>query len=615
MNAARESRALALAGLALAACYVVLHPYRGIAGDALIYVTHEWAGRPGGALAADMLLAHDRQTALTLFSPFIRVFLALAPVALAAKAAATLAILLWCGGVAALVLQLARVAGLSRRAALAMAALIAVAPLGYSASPAFSAGEYLAIPRPFAEAFALACVAALIGGRRVAAAGFGLVSALFHPLVGATCLAMLALTPLVARPRLMLLAAAGATIVWLIAAGVLPRFDAEWRALLEGRAYYLFLAQSPPTFWADLVWRVALVAMAARVATGDARRFLIALLVACGVALLLSAIADLSGAILLIEAQPWRMTWLLAVVAPACAIIVALRGGSSLTLACLACAFTWRESLLVCVAFSAAAHALASRERAAPAYLARLFWLFAVTGWALFVALPLAHLAQAVVNAPPDYDFDAHLLWGVSPFAAPLALALHIWRDGRLRLGAPLLALGIALLFPLHDGRSHFDRAVESQDAPQALRALRLATDASVLWIGGGKETWFWLDRVNWGAGIQGSSVVFSRDLAQIWSDRAKALVGLALEPPSFIDHRLPRTAAPAPTSESLRAICARADAPALIVTSLADGEMAPAGAGVVDAPASFTLDPVGERLVIRRRSSLALYDCAAERP
>jgi hypothetical protein len=91
-----EKLSLALLALALFALYLVTHPYRGVHGDALIYVTRSWA--PSAIVEGDMLFAHERQTALTLYGVLLQLFNTLLPVADAARALAICGVGVWFAG-------------------------------------------------------------------------------------------------------------------------------------------------------------------------------------------------------------------------------------------------------------------------------------------------------------------------------------------------------------------------------------------------------------------------------------------------------------------------------------------------------------------------------------
>ena len=247
----RERRpALLLVSLALFAAYLVTHPYRGVFSDALIYVTQAWA--PEAILRGDMLFAHETQTGLTIFRPLMAFALKLMPVAEAARAVAFFGVAIWWVGLMTLFAALARAAELAPSAALAMAALVCIAPLGYSAGSTFMPGEFLAIPRPFAEGFALMGLAALLRGR-VILSGAAFVAALaFHPLMGlAACAAAFVFVSRsdariwAAAVFALLVAGVGALAGWPLFDRLTAPWDPAWRALLREHTSYLFMSEAP----------------------------------------------------------------------------------------------------------------------------------------------------------------------------------------------------------------------------------------------------------------------------------------------------------------------------------------------------------------------------------
>ncbi len=617
---------LSFLSLALFSLYLVTHPYRGVLGDALIYVTRAWA--PPALVQSDMLFAHELQTSLTLYGALLRALIAIMPVAEAARLLALCGVTLWFVGLLALTHALARQARLSAGAALAMAALVVLAPLGYSAGSSFTAGEFLAVPRPMAEGFALIAFAAMLDGRRAVGLVALLASAAFHPLMGLAGASVAFIWAAKCDRRFWLLfilgagvALAGAALGLPILSGLLISFDADWLALLRIRTSYLFLSQAPTAFWVDLLLRGVILLIAWRESVARVRAFFGAALIASAGSVLLSLIfADLWPSLLITQLQPWRVLFVPAIVAPAALALIAVRGQGRpirITLGFIACAYMTRDAALISMAFSLGALAFHFRARAtmSSARMKSLLWIIAAAAWISFDLLHLIALAQVFAEAPRDDVFQWSYLWALRPLSLPLAVLVVFVALRMSRLSASLAALlalaAVGLAVQLFDDRTPWDRSLEAQDAPQFIKALPEG-DGPVLWLGLGKEAWYWLRRSNWVAPVQASSIVFSRDLARVWSERTRFLIEQRVYAPDVLGNRVtPGAMLLAPGV--VDAICARSDAPSAIVAPLPHGAETPAKARRIAAPATSFFIQTDDSPRFEQIDSYALWRCAQE--
>ena len=610
--------------LALFSLYLVTHPYRGVLGDALIYVTRAWA--PPALVQGDMLFAHEHQTSLTLFGALLRALIAILPVAEAARLLALCGVALWFVGLLAFTLALARQARLSPAMALAMAALVGLAPLGYSAGSSFTAGEFLAVPRPMAEGFVLIAFAAMLDGRRAAGLVALLAAAAFHPLMGLAGAAVAFIWAASCDRRVWLLAVvgagaalAGAALGLPVLSNLLISFDADWLALLRTRTSYLFLSQAPTAFWVDLLLRGAILLIAWRGSEARVRAFFGAVLIASAGAVLLSLIlADLWPSLLITQLQPWRVLFVPAVIAPAALALIAAREQgrrTRITLGFLACAYMTRDAAMISMAFSlgALAHHFSARATMASARVEALLWIVTAAAWISFDLIHLMTLAQIFAETPRDKVLQWSYLWALRPLSLPLAMLVVFVSLRATRPSASFAALlalgGVSLAFQLFDDRTPLDRSLEAQGAPEIINALP-AGDGPVLWLGLGKEPWYWLRRSNWVAPVQASSIVFSRDLALAWSERTRFLIDRQVYAPDVLGNRV----TPGPTAlapEAIEAICARRDAPAAIVVPLQSGAETPPKARRVAAPAPSFVMRTGDSLRFDQIDSYAVWRCA----
>lgn len=619
-----ERLSLALLGLALFALYVVTHPYRGVHGDALIYVTRAWA--PRAIVDGDMLFAHEHQTALTLYGVLLRLFNTLLPVAEAARALAICGVAVWFAGLLAFTRALAFAAYLPARVSLAMAALVALAPLGYSAGSSFMAGEFLAVPRPFAEGFVLIAFASMLKGRWVAGALALLVAAAFHPLMGAAGAAVAFIWLALGDRRLWLVALAGAGLALAGAAmgapylsNLLVTFDAEWLALLRLRTSYLFLSQAPVSFWTDNLLRGIILLIAAWRCAGALRGFLMAVLIGSAAALVVSLLfADLWPSVLMTQAQPWRVLFIAAILAPAALLLIACKGEglqARITLALIACAFMTRDAAPLCLLFSLGALAFQfnTSARLCSHRAEALVWMIATAAWVGFDLLNLVGLGQILANAPADFFFQWSYLWVLRPLALPLAvLVIYLAKKReapRVWIAACVLAVASVVALWRYDDRAPVDISLESRQAPALVNALP-ADERPVLWLGLGKEPWYWLSRPNWVAPVQASSIVFSRDLARDWNARVSFLIVHGIIAPEVLRNQA-ASGARNLSRDAIAAVCQREDAPSAIVAPLWAHESSPEGARRVDAPAPSFQFQAGDSMRFDVIASYAVWTCA----
>jgi hypothetical protein len=332
--------------------------------------------------------------------------------------------------------------------------------------------------------------------------------------------------------------------------------------------------------------------------------------------------ADLAPSILVTQLQPWRVLFIPAVLAPAALMLIACEGAgrtTRITLGLLACAYMTRDAAVLSAAFSLSALGMqynpAWAEAATPR-VEKLIWIIAAAAWVSFDLLNLVALARIVAEAPAGFQWS--YLWVLRPLSLPL-MALMIYlalRDGALRVGPAAVALLVAcaIAWLRFDDRAPVDVLLETRSAPALVSALP-ADERPVLWLSLGKEPWYWLNRPNWVAPAQASSIVFSRALAMLWSERTRFLIGLGVYAPDVLSNQ----AAPTPrglSRDAITAICSRDDAPSAVVAPLRANDPAPEGARRVEAPAlSFQWQESGD-LRVETIASYAIWTCpqAADR-
>lgn len=522
----------------LVASWLLLHLYRGVVLDAVLYAMQGLAHVRPELYGHDLFLRYGSQDGFTLFgslyAPFIR-WLGLE------HAAA----LLWLNSQLALGLA---AFSLSRRLMPSHAALLAVGlffaiQLPYGAEGIFYVVEDYLTSRPIAEALVLWAVAAQLDARPMRAGLLLLLALLIHPLMASAGMAVL----LVQRCRSVTPRAAvvGALIVLaLIAIAASPlgtglRMDRDWWGLVLADTPYLMPSHWGLADWARTATPLLTLALALAVVQTDPLRALArAALIAALIGLLLSALGEGLRLTVLIQTQPWRWQWLGATVAVLCLPPLGLRllqlgFGGRAALALLAAAWLAHD-LIYCIPIGLAAIAVA-RAAARPESLVhrRACWYgalaLAVIGIGWDVVLRIYSLQFPYGPAPHSAAETVHRLTRDSVLPG-LLLTLCWW----LAFGQPapwrrwLLALTSAcvavVVLPLNCLQwSHCDFTRQAFQAFEPWRN-RIAADAEVLWVRDPLDTWLLLERTSYVSAAQVGTALFSRRAAQVIRERLQAL-------------------------------------------------------------------------------------------
>ena len=588
----------------LTALFVLTHPYGGIDGDARLYVGSALAALDPGGIGQDLMFRHDGQFGFSLYPPLLKALAARlgpSPAALVISLAGAAA---WLTAAAALARALA-----PRRPALAfaVAACMIVMPAHYGGFGAFGYGEILAVPRPFAEAGVMAGLAALLAGRRGLALALMVAAAAFHPIMAlpgfVAGLAMLAL-----RDRRWLLvpilAGAGVLVAALLGAPLADRLlipvDDAWLAVLRLRAADLFPLQWPAEAWGRLIVHLGTIGLAATLVSGRRRDLLLAIALAGAAGWLVSVVlGDRLPMLLIVQLQPWRALWLLALTAHAALALAGVRlwragGASRLLLAGTAVAWMAIETPAVAAGVMAlvlGARLLQRRRRLPPVtpLIAGAAWAATTTlalvwlgqrAWHLLVFIVDAHRAGADPGWPYVLAPELHTL-PLAALAIALASLTGVWTRGRIAAAAVLAIAAAAGALALWDGRLDGRRMIDTLGRPAALTAALGPGRGAVMWVGGDTEAWLLAGRPNWANRMQAGGAVFSRDLALAWRRRLDALVegGLAdagdLAPftGGGAAHRLL-----IPSPAAVGALCRQADGPAAVVAPEALHRSTPEG-------------------------------------
>lgn len=582
---------LVAGGVAAFALFILSRPYLGIAQDGILYVGRAVADGDPANLGRDILFAHDGQSRFSLFTLVAdRLVAALGPGA-ASWWLAHVALALWFGAAAAFAAQFARGAALW-----AMLAGLALAGSAYGGDGGFRYGEPYAIPRPLAEAGVLLALAAWLSGRRGLAVACLAAAALVHPIMAAGGVAIVGGLQ-ARRDRRWVFAFAGGALVFVaLAAAGLPfarrlftAIDPDWSRALHV-TNVIYPARWSADTWAAIALQIVTVLAAARTFTGEHRRLLVATAVVAvaGVAAA-TILGEWAGSLLILQVQPWRPLWLLSATAAMTMPIVAValwRAGpvERLALACLAVAWFAESAALRSGATAVGAALLVARPQAlATQLILKAAWLAV----ALVGLVWCAQRVRAVIELGAAPGSAGHLVLLFSGDVwRPLAVAAVVaWliagrpRVGPVPLGALALVL-VALAWRGGDARSPLMRRLEAWRPDPALATALADLPGEVLWLRAGVlEPWVLAGRPNWISAIQGSSMLFSGDLATLWTARIDRLIAARLGDES---DRAPNLAMAerrdlTPSLADIAAFCAAPDAPVMLFAPLDGGFKPPA--------------------------------------
>jgi len=342
---------------------------------------------------------------------------------------------------------------------------------------------------------------------------------------------------------------------------------------------------------------------------------------------------DWLSSLLVVQVQPWRTAWLMAVAAGAmalgiCAVELWRRGPSGrMVLALLALCWSFNTALGVAGPTAILALSLHfGAKRFAPLLKPQCVlatWIFTVVVATIWNVRLFAYLWQFAVAAPAGYD-NLNFVVIRQFFAFPLCALAVYFAIAKPRMG-PLVQKGCAILllaafFCLWDRRPPAERMMAATQAPPDIMRLIDQRQGEVLWIDGLAEAWFILGRPQWASPLQGNPAIFSSALAAEWRNRMQVLMDLRLaDQKRFAPLSAPESAdLPRLSQEGMRQLCAREDAPAWIIAPLEQGKELPAGVEMklwrLPAP-QFQLTKGDGAYVWRKIDAFGVIPCAGQEP
>ena len=620
--------------IAAAAVFALNRPYAGIAGDARLYIGRGLADLDPTGIGRDIAFLNDGQSGFTIFPLAVdRLIVFLGPSGASQMLAA--------GGLAA---WFAALVALARsietdRGPWTIPLVVAVLPFFYGTLHLLRFSEAIAVPRPYAEAFVLAAIAAVGSKRQAWAVGLLMTATLFHPIMALAGLAVLLIVK-IHNDRRWLVAAFGALGGLLVAAALgvpiasqlFARIDAEWLAVLEVRNPYLF-----PHLWgqnslAPIVLQTVTIFIATKYVDRSWRVILLAAL-AAGVAGL--ALAFIAGKwlplVLVIQLQLWRLWWLTAVLAAVAFAIILPRlwnagGAGRTTLALLTTAWATHDQVILAAVASMGALYLhvRSNDNSFDSGSSIATYVFAAALVPVIVLWVVGINSLAAILAVMPVDHNPGYARAIATYLQPLLILAVVlgWRlaDQWRSLHRPLIvaasiALSLAVLL-FWDDRGPYERVLDRAERQTTLENIIPDRQGEILWLTENTETWFWLGRPNWLTRIQGSSIVFSRPLAMIFAERAKFLIDLDLAGADVLKPWSHGIAAryPTLTADRLARVCQRSDAPIAIIAPIETEVGPPAGmkASIWTAPVAKVRDIIeGESVAFQQLKTYAVFDCS----
>ncbi|WP_334166156.1 hypothetical protein [Tepidimonas sp.] len=511
--------------LALAlAVWLLSHPYRGIWHDARVYLVLGLQRLMPEAYAQDVWSAFGSQGGFSLFDEMYAALLLWAPPAAVAKALALAGGVVWVAGLLALAVKL-----LGWRGGVIAVCLVVILNPSYGlGASVLVTSESFATARPFAMGLALAGLAGWIAGQRALAVLTLATALILHPLMAMGAVACIAALALRDRFVLGLLVADLTALVLGAGAGLAPLapMDPLWTNLVRHTSAIVLPEDIESLSLDRNLWPVAALLLAGRLAPTGRRRFYQAVALVTAWCLLIALVVGLHyPAVLMAQAQLWRVGWLATVVALlACFDVVTAQPAARRRAASLGLAFTYLAtgsglgSALLLTAYAALLlPPLAEACRALWAShgskgFRRLVGTLITLGtcglaWLHFGASEPVEIIWPALNVA----IEAHpvLVYGFVPALA----AWGIWQLAPHHRAMAAVALAsVALL--LWDQRSPSTRILEAgylNDSDTLLRQLNIRRGEVVYWPGNDLGPWLTLGTAGYAQNVQGIGIVFSR--------------------------------------------------------------------------------------------------------
>jgi hypothetical protein len=540
---------LGMIGLAclVVAFWMLLHPYRGLEHDSVLYAVLALARLHPAALGHDLFVRYGTQDDFTIFSPLFAAEIRAVGLEQAAAIMTFITQVAFLGATWLLARRL-----MPASLALLGVGLVVVIPSWYGSNSVFAYFEAFLTPRQSAEAFALAGLAAALGSRQLLAGGCMLMAMLLHPIIAAAGVtAWIVLSAGLARPRLATIIAVGLALALIAgsATGIGPfkHFDSPWLGILQDRLAYLF-----PTEWRLTEWVTTEVHAAVLVVgigfcrSEQVRRLCTAGLIAVVLGMLFTIVeSDWLHVVIAAQLQTWRWLWLLGVLSSLLLPVIAIdcwqsgELGRAAALALFGALLIHTNEVAAVPALLACVAALAAPRISTPLQ-ARTFLVVAIA----LLAVSLVVLVQDFPNMVPQLrtiragrrpylvrieEAQALAYGGLLPAATLTLVCIAVMRATR-RSALLLSGLGALLLLSvLSYSVQTWTHHKFPDDRVRAFAPWRAAIPESdeVLWPDPPPAEWFELSRASYWSLYQMAGMVFSREVTMVTTSRETAVTPL----------------------------------------------------------------------------------------
>ncbi len=549
--------------LLVGAAWLLAHRWVGLWHDSRLYGVQALRRLLPDNFRNDLYFLYGSQDAYTVFSPLFAACIAVLGVEGAGLLLYTFGSALWLAAGALLLANFLR--GLPFWFGLLGLVLL---PSDYGPlAGILTLGEPFPTPRIFAEALSMMALASLLRGKwawSLPALGLAF---LLHPLMaaGAALVGLLYLASLAAgRGRILVLGGvlgAAAIMAAGVASGISPfnrillEIDGEWLALVTRLAPLVTWDGWHAEQWLSrTAVAFGLVLTAARLSEGRQARFFACLAAAGGIGLLASWLGTgWTHNLLLMQAQPWRVLWLLQLAAGvALAWLLASywqRGGVvRVLLLALVVATLTRNSIGGVLAIVAGVGLCWQLGSAAPLALSastcRALTALVLAIGAAWLAEVLKHATDAGVLAPHLIEDTAARIWGWTLlrtgalWLAGIGLLLLLWywmaaaRRGGYLLSClvALASLAGAVCWRIGPPDYAYPMSPQAQRDVQAAFLPLIPRHAVLYWENDVRATWFLLQRSSYVSSTQLAGVAFNRGTALEGARRLERLQRLGVK-------------------------------------------------------------------------------------
>lgn len=582
-------------GLALLA----FRPYQGIVHDARLYFGYALSALHPDTIGQDVLFQQDGQSGWSVYPVLLRWLVEGLGPGRAAQLAALAGLAVWLVGFARLVGAVTGTRTTSTRNALLVLGTIAL-PLFYGPFNMFQLAEPYATPRALAEGLSLLALADALERRWIGFAAWLSIALLAHPLM-ALPVAAIATLNVVANPegrddsaagtKRLLFVVFGAVVAGSLIGAALPRFDAQWRAVLDDKRALVF-----PSYWRlddysrVVIHFITLAIGAPLLSKRGARIATLAAVIALVGILVTWLLGDVIGTVIVAQSQPWRALWLVTLMAGMSLVRLVSTAFQS--------DFEFVDSGQRALRIAAVALLFASwivqevNGRAAVlALLAALCWWsprylslrlprrgeFVLVGLSATLVLASVGVVTWVAVQVARATSDNAIRWsgfyssGIG-FPALAVLAFVAVRSSE-RFALPRWVVAVAVLmlggvaWLNSDLRSRYQRYLESTMGENVRGAsAQVRADGPVAWFYGEMESWAFAAAPGWGSIPQGIPLVFDRRLAITWRERSKHLQAVGLVPRAQAGGALVAPEELHIRAQALTELCRATDHPAVVV-------------------------------------------------